>query len=83
MEPVPADGDPRTPPNAAEEDRRADALDVARVRAVYAVLGLIIVFAGVDIATPANMDLGVFATLMGGLLGLLGLGAVVRFVGMK
>lgn len=60
-----------------------DALETARVRAIYTVLGLIIVLAVVSIIPQAqvHIDLGVFATLMGGLVSLLGLGAVIRLVG--
>lgn len=63
-------------------DKRPDPLERARVRAIYAVLGLIVVLALASISGFAShLDLGVFATLMGGLVSLLGLGAVIRLVG--
>lgn len=71
-------------PNEREiPDAAPSALDTARIRAIYVVLVLIVAYSVTDLVSSGSIDLGVFATLMGGLLGLLGLGAVVRFVGMK
>ncbi len=56
----------------------------ARIRAIYAVLALIVLSSlGAITGLASHLDLGWFATLMGGLLALLGLGAVIRFVGSK
>lgn len=59
-----------------------DPLERARIRAVYAVLIIIVASSAGTISgyTP-HIDLGWFATLMGGLISLLGLGAVIRLVG--
>ena len=57
-----------------------DRLDTLRLRAGYAILALIVILAVYDTVRP-GIDLGVFATLMGGLLALLGLGAVIKFTG--
>ena len=59
-----------------------DRLDTLRLRAGYAILVLIVILAAYDTLRP-GIDLGVFATLMGGLLALLGLGAVIKFTGGK
>ena len=61
-----------------------DPLERARIRAIYVVLILIAILAVLDaVGLAPHLDLGVFATLMGGLISLLGLGAVVRLVGGK
>ncbi len=67
----------------SDEPHPIESLERARVRAIYAVLGLIVVLAIGSSFDVADLDLGVFATLMGGLVSLLGLGAVIRLVGPK
>lgn len=78
--------DPRVPaphiPVASTGNGR-DPLERARIRAIYAVLVLIVMLTVASLIPQlqVHIDLGVFATLMGGLVSLLGLGAVIRLVG--
>lgn len=59
-----------------------DPLERARIRAIYVVLALIVADVTVSMTGIApKLDLGVFATLMGGEISLLGLGAVIKLVG--
>ena len=66
-----------------EKPATPDPLEIARLRATYVVLFLIVALSILAVLVPERLDLGVFATLMGGLLGLLGLGAIVRFTSTK
>lgn len=83
METTDSGGTTQEPPKlVTSSDKRQDPLERARIRAIYAVLGLIVVLALASVSGFApHLDLGVFATLMGGLVSLLGLGAVIRLVG--
>jgi hypothetical protein len=66
-----------------------DPLRNARIRATYVVLGLVSAVVVADIVTrlipglglSSNVDLGVLVTLMGGLVSLVGAGAVIRLFG--
>ena len=57
-------------------------LDRVRVAAAWAFLGLLVVLALSTLTglTP-NVDLGVFGTLMGGFLAVIGAGVVVKLLG--
>lgn len=59
-----------------------DPLEIARVRAVYVFLVLIAALTAASLVPQLqlHLDLGVFGTLVGALLALLGLGAVIRLV---
>lgn len=69
--------------SVSDEPHPLDSLDRARIRAIYAVLAVIVLLALGGAFNVAHLDLGIFATLMGGLVSLLGLGAVIRLVGPK
>ena len=59
-----------------------DPLASARIRAVYVILAAIlflVVYA--QIVPDSSIDLGVFGMLVGALLALLGLGSVIRIIG--
>ena len=76
------------------DPNRSERMDRLAELAVRVVLGLMIVeiayslaapplFVTLGLPKPSGIDLGVFGTLAGLLLGLLGRGAVVRLVGRK
>ena len=67
----------------AELKPDGNGLERARIRAIYLVLAMIAAGGFGSFAGLVSLDLGVFATLMGGLLALLGLGSVVKLIGTK
>lgn len=79
------DAAPDSPPHrpAGSTDSRPDPLERARIRAIYLFLILIaaLTVASLIPQLQLHLDLGVFGTLVGALLALLGLGAVIKLVG--
>ena len=72
---VATDGEPLPP------SQPPDPLGRARVVAVYVVLALIALSVSLDLINESShLDIGVFATLSGSLLALLGLQAIVKAI---
>ena len=68
----------------ADRPGEDDRLETARVRFVYGFgIGILVFVAASVTGFDSHIDIGVFGTLVGGFLALLGLGSVIRIVSGK